>query len=159
MSQATGALRARAVAAAAAACAVALAVPSAQQTSIKKSYPLVRDMRGVVPPGPRVAPYNSPPLGDGPWQFETYEQRQIKVSVVTKGLSHPWSIAFILVSVLMWRRSRLAPPLFLVAMGFPVVLMRFVFPGGQPFVPALIVCSVVGLLGYWYLRRTGQRLA
>ena len=52
-------------------------------------------MRGVVPPGPRVAPYNSPPLGDGPWQFETYEQRHIKVSVVTKGLSHPWSVAFL----------------------------------------------------------------
>ena len=70
-----------------------------------------------------------------------------------------WSITFILVSVLMWRRARLAPPVFLVAMGFPVVLMRFVFPGGQPFVPALIVASVVGLLGYRYLRRTGQRLA
>src|SRR5215204_2612249 len=95
MSQASGARRTRAVAATAAACAVALAVASAQQTSIKKSYPVVRDMRGVVPPGPRVAPYNSPPLGDGPWQFETYEQRQIKVSVVTKGLSHPWSVAFL----------------------------------------------------------------
>ena len=83
------------IAAVAAACAVALAVPSAQQTSIKKSYPIVRDMRGVVPPGPRVAPYNSPPLGDGPWQFESYEQRTIKVSVVTKGLSHPWSVAFL----------------------------------------------------------------
>jgi len=85
----------RAIAIAAAACAVALAVPAAQQTTIKRSYPLVRDMRGVVPPGPRVAPYNSPPLGDGPWQFETYEQRNIKVSVVTKGLSHPWSLAFL----------------------------------------------------------------
>ncbi len=52
-------------------------------------------MRGVVPPGPKVPPYNSPPLGDGPWQFETYEQRNIKVSVVTKGLSHPWSVAFL----------------------------------------------------------------
>src|SRR5262245_49028449 len=87
--------RAIGAAAAAAACAVALAVPSAQQTTIKKSYPLVRDMRGVVPPGPRVPPYNSPPLGDGPWQFESYEQRTIKVSVVTKGLSHPWSLAFL----------------------------------------------------------------
>jgi glucose/arabinose dehydrogenase len=52
-------------------------------------------MRGVVPPGPKVPPYNSPPLGDGPWTFETFEQRHIKVSVVTKGLSHPWSIAFL----------------------------------------------------------------
>ena len=66
-----------------------------QPASIKKSYPLVRDMRGVIPPGPKVAPYNSPPLGDGPWQFETYEQRGIKVSIVAKGLSHPWSLAFL----------------------------------------------------------------
>jgi aldose sugar dehydrogenase len=58
-------------------------------------YPTVRDMRGVVPPGPKVAPYNSPPLGDGPFLFETYEQRNIRVSVVTKGLSHPWSVAFL----------------------------------------------------------------
>src|ERR1051325_4239328 len=95
MSHSSGARRAVAIAGAAAACALALAVPAAQQTTIKKSYPLVRDMRGVVPPGPRVAPYNSPPLGDGPWQFESYEQRTIKVSVVTKGLSHPWSVAFL----------------------------------------------------------------
>jgi glucose/arabinose dehydrogenase len=52
-------------------------------------------MRGVIPPGPKVAPYNSPPLGDGPFHFETYEQRRIRVSVVTKGLSHPWSLAFL----------------------------------------------------------------
>jgi len=95
MSQSTGPRHAIVFAAAAAACAVALAVPAAQQVSIKRNYPLVRDMRGVVPPGPRVAPYNSPPLGDGPWNFETYEQRHIKVSVVTKGLSHPWSMAFL----------------------------------------------------------------
>jgi aldose sugar dehydrogenase len=58
-------------------------------------YPPVRDQRGVVPPGPKVAPYNSPALGDGPFDFETYEQRNIRVSVVTKGLSHPWSVAFL----------------------------------------------------------------
>src|SRR5688572_23633433 len=61
----------------------------------KYPYPPVRDQRGVVPPGPKVAPYTSPPLGDGPFDFETYEQRNIRVVVVTKGLSHPWSIAFI----------------------------------------------------------------
>jgi len=58
-------------------------------------YPPVRDQRGVIPPGPKVGPYASPPLGDGPFNFETYEQRNIRVSVVTKGLSHPWSIAFL----------------------------------------------------------------
>jgi len=36
-----------------------------------------------------------PPLGDGPWVFDTAEQHEIIVSVVTKGLSHPWAIAFL----------------------------------------------------------------
>src|SRR5262245_35317609 len=76
-------------------CIAAITVLAAQQTPKKYPYPEVRDMRGVVPPGPNVAPFNSPPLGDGPFTFETYEQRHIKVSVVTKGLSHPWSIAFL----------------------------------------------------------------
>lgn len=36
------------------------------------------------------------PLGDGPWEFDTYEKRtRIRVSVVTKGLSHPWSMAWL----------------------------------------------------------------
>jgi glucose/arabinose dehydrogenase len=70
-------------------------VRAQEQTNKKYPYPEVRDMRGVVPPGPKVAPYNSPPLGDGPFNFETYEQRHIRVSVVTKGLSHPWSVAFL----------------------------------------------------------------
>ena len=38
----------------------------------------------------------APTLGDGPWTYETYEKgTRIRVSVVTKGLSHPWSIAFL----------------------------------------------------------------
>ena len=36
-----------------------------------------------------------PPLGDGPWVFDTAEQHKVRVSVVTKGLSHPWAIAFL----------------------------------------------------------------
>src|SRR5712692_2938180 len=37
-----------------------------------------------------------PPLGDGPWMYDTYERgTKIRVSVVTKGLSHPWSLAFL----------------------------------------------------------------
>jgi aldose sugar dehydrogenase len=35
------------------------------------------------------------PLGNGPFLFDTAEQHQIRVSVVTKGLSHPWSLAFL----------------------------------------------------------------
>jgi glucose/arabinose dehydrogenase len=36
-----------------------------------------------------------PPLGSGPWVFDTAEHPKIRVSVVTKGLSHPWAIAFL----------------------------------------------------------------
>ena len=35
------------------------------------------------------------PLGEGPWTFDTAEQRKIRVSVVARGLSHPWAIAFL----------------------------------------------------------------
>src|SRR5207247_10584899 len=34
------------------------------------------------------------PLGDGPFTFDTAEQHKIRVVVVTKGLSHPWGLAF-----------------------------------------------------------------
>ena len=36
-----------------------------------------------------------PPLGAGPFVFDTAEQHKIRVSVVARGLSHPWSIAFL----------------------------------------------------------------
>ena len=37
-----------------------------------------------------------PPLGDGPWEFPTAERGlDIRVSVVTKGLFHPWDMAFL----------------------------------------------------------------
>ena len=35
------------------------------------------------------------PLEDGPWFFDTAEQHKIKVSVVARGMSHPWAIAFL----------------------------------------------------------------
>src|SRR4029453_9396419 len=35
-------------------------------------------------------------LGDGPWTYTTSERgTRIRVSVVTKGLSHPWSMAWL----------------------------------------------------------------
>ena len=34
-------------------------------------------------------------LGDGPFIFDTAEQHKIRVVVVTKGMSHPWSLAFL----------------------------------------------------------------
>ena len=36
------------------------------------------------------------PLGAGPWTYTTYEKNtKIRVSVVTKGLSHPWGLVFL----------------------------------------------------------------
>src|SRR5262245_39486318 len=36
-----------------------------------------------------------PPLGAGPYEFQAAEQQKIRVTVVTKGLSHPWSVVFL----------------------------------------------------------------
>lgn len=36
-----------------------------------------------------------PPLGSGPFVFDTAEQPKIRVTIVTKGLVHPWSLAFL----------------------------------------------------------------
>jgi len=36
-----------------------------------------------------------PPLGAGPFVFDTAEVPRIRVSVVTRALSHPWSLAFL----------------------------------------------------------------
>src|SRR5688572_4530930 len=40
------------------------------------------------------AQLTSPPLGDGPWEIQTY-QAKIKISVVARGMSHPWSMEFL----------------------------------------------------------------
>jgi glucose/arabinose dehydrogenase len=58
----------------------------------KYPYPVVRDLKGVIPPGPKPLP--SPPLGSGPWTYQTTEAR-IRVSVVTKGFSHPYGFTFL----------------------------------------------------------------
>ena len=65
--------------------------PEPNPMQYKYSYPVVRDQRGTVPPGPRQIP--SPPLGDGPWTYQTTEAGTIRVSVVTRGFSHPYGLA------------------------------------------------------------------
>jgi glucose/arabinose dehydrogenase len=54
---------------------------------------------GAAPPAAAAParPPSRPPvtlLGDGPWDFAT-ERQKIHVSVLTKGLDHPWAIAFV----------------------------------------------------------------
>jgi aldose sugar dehydrogenase len=36
-----------------------------------------------------------PPLGAGPFLFDTAEQHKIRVSIVARGLAHPWGMAFL----------------------------------------------------------------
>src|SRR4029434_2161837 len=49
----------------------------------------------AAPTGQQPPPVAIPAsaLGAGPFTFETAEQHKIRVVVVTKGLSHPWSLA------------------------------------------------------------------
>jgi glucose/arabinose dehydrogenase len=47
-------------------------------------------------PGRAQEPRARKPLGDGPWTFDTFEPNtRIRVSVVAKGLSHPYGMAFL----------------------------------------------------------------
>ncbi len=53
--------------------------------------------RSAAPPPAAAAPRGRPvtkPLGDGPWEFAT-DAGKIRVTVVTKGLDHPWGLAFV----------------------------------------------------------------
>ena len=42
-----------------------------------------------------LSAYRCPLWARDPWVFDTAEQHNIRVSVVTKGLSHPWAVAFL----------------------------------------------------------------
>ena len=48
--------------------------------------------RAFAPP---AIVWPSPPLGDGPFLLESAEERNLRVVVVTKGISHPWALAFL----------------------------------------------------------------
>jgi glucose/arabinose dehydrogenase len=56
------------------------------------------DGRGQAPRTPQTPPpainWPDPPLPDGPSAIETAEERNVRI-VVTKGLAHPWGMAFL----------------------------------------------------------------
>ncbi len=56
--------------------------------------PLAISHDGYVQQGPAIG-LPVPPLGTGPYVFDTAEKQKIRVSVVTRGLSHPWSLVFL----------------------------------------------------------------
>lgn len=43
----------------------------------------------------QAQPSASPSLGSGPWVFNTYEQQNMQVSVLARGLEHPFGLVFI----------------------------------------------------------------
>ena len=42
--------------------------PATEELAKRFPYPVIRDLRGVIPPGPRPL---SPPLASGPWVYST----------------------------------------------------------------------------------------
>ncbi len=59
-------------------------------------YPVrrIRDERDSSG-GPRPPAWDAPPLGDGPFDFESWEQRNLHIEVVAKGLAAPRAIEFL----------------------------------------------------------------
>jgi glucose/arabinose dehydrogenase len=49
---------------------------------------------GHAQPPPEIG-LKVPTLAAGPWDLDTAEHQRIRVSVVARGLSHPWSLAFL----------------------------------------------------------------
>jgi hypothetical protein len=62
-----------------------------------------------------------------------------------------WSYTFVVTALLTWRRSHRAPPTFLAATGLLLLLLSFIFPGGQLLLspcsqsPFFSLCSVTGI--------------
>jgi hypothetical protein len=70
-----------------------------------------------------------------------------------------WSCTYVITAILTWRRSRLAAPAFLAAIGLLVFPASFMVPGGQLFLPSFVVIVPVAFLGYQYLRRAREPVA
>jgi len=67
-----------------------------------------------------------------------------------------WSCTYAVTAVLTWRRSCFAGFAFLAAIGLLLFPARFIVPGGQLFLPAFVVITLVAFIGYRYLRRVRE---
>jgi hypothetical protein len=63
-----------------------------------------------------------------------------------------WSGVYIVTAILTWRRSRLAPVAFLVAIGLLLFPASFILPAGPPVLPSAMVIVLVAFLGGRYLQ-------
>ena len=70
-----------------------------------------------------------------------------------------WGCTYVVTAILTWRRSRFAAPMFVAAIGLLLFPARFIVPGGQIFLPSVVVLIVVAFLGYQYLHRVRERAA
>jgi aldose sugar dehydrogenase len=70
---------------------VTVAAPSAQQP------PASGTRQATPPPSARPQPLGvpRPPIGEGPFVFETAEHQTIRVVVMTRSLANPWSLVFL----------------------------------------------------------------
>jgi glucose/arabinose dehydrogenase len=74
----------------------AVSTASAQQAApgAARAQPTAPTTAAGAQPRRGGAFFQSVPLADGPWTFDT-QRHKIKVSVVTKGLENPWGFAFL----------------------------------------------------------------
>jgi hypothetical protein len=71
-----------------------------------------------------------------------------------------WSCTYIVSALLTWRRSRLAAPAFLAAMGLLLPLFSFMFPSGQVYLlPLFVITFLLALRGYRYLSKAREPAA
>ena len=80
--------------------------------------------------------------------------RTSNTSPLASLLALVWSCTYLVAALLTWRRSRLAAPAFVVAIGLLLPLFLFILPGGQvPLLASSVITFLLGLLGYRYLSR------
>jgi hypothetical protein len=70
-----------------------------------------------------------------------------------------WGCAYLVTAILTWRRSRFAAPAFVGAIGLLMFPAKYIVPGGQIVLPALVVIALVAFLGYRYLGRVRGQAA
>lgn len=67
--------------------------PYAPENMPDFDYPIERDPAPYFPPGPPAWP--SPELGDGPFEFQSWEQRHYRAVVLARGFTQPRSLVFL----------------------------------------------------------------
>ena len=66
---------------------------------------------------------------------------------------------YVVTAILTWRRSRFAAPIFLAAIALLLFPAAFLVPGGQIFIPSVVIIVVIAFLGYQYLHRVREPAA